>query len=117
MTISYASERWFQVLLTAIRNNPRGNAGVADQMKNSGAKVSRTQISLVVRGEYKASTENIAEKVLAVFDRYQCRYLGTEIDAEACRKANAGDPPTWDPAALDQRRICQTCPNKPGDKQ
>jgi len=34
------------------------------------------------------------------------------VQAEYCRETNTGPTPTWDPSALAQRRMCQTCEYK-----
>jgi len=72
----------------------------------------RATVSLVVRGVYKASPDRVLTKVLATLDRRACPYLGAEVQAEYCRETNTGPTPTWDPSALTQRRICQTCEYK-----
>jgi len=110
----YMMERWFTLLQQAVADDPRGIAGTSDRLVAAGAKrAGRTQLSLALRGHYPASTRQLAAKVLAVFDRHPCPYLGTEVTVEHCIEVNRGPAPTWDPAALDQRRCCQTCPHKP----
>ena len=110
----YMMERWFTLLQQAVADDPRGIAGTSDRLVAAGAKrAGRTQLSLALRGHYPASTRQLAAKVLAVFDRHPCPYLGTEVNVEHCIEVNRGPAPTWDPAALDQRRCCQTCPHKP----
>jgi len=110
----YMQERWFTLLEQAIAEDPRGKAGVVDRLLAAGAtRISRPQIALVVSGKYPAATDRLAAKVLAAFDRHHCPYLGAEVQIEHCITINRGPVPTWDPAALDNRRVCQTCPNKP----
>jgi len=113
MIVAYMQERWFHLLVDAVARDPRGKAGVAEKINAEGGKVSRPQISLVINGAYKASTRHIAAKVLTVFDRHVCPYLGESIDVGQCQEINTGPTPTWDPAALDQRRTCQTCLHRP----
>lgn len=108
-TPAYVNERWFGLLVEAVAGNPRGRQGVADRL---GDGFSRPMVSLVMSGQYK-NPAHIARRVMAVFDRHPCPYLGTEIETEQCVEVNSGPVPTWDPAALDQRRCCQTCPHKP----
>ncbi|MDP2830167.1 MAG: hypothetical protein Q8O37_16375 [Sulfuricellaceae bacterium] len=74
---------------------------------------SRATTSLVFNGEYKASSVHVLTKVLATLDRIACPYLGAEVEASYCQDTNTGPTPTWDPSALAQRRMCQTCVNKP----
>ncbi len=110
----YMAERWFALLLQAVADEPRGKAGVVDRLQAAGAeRVGRTQLSLVMNGRYPASTRQLAAKVIAVFDRHPCPYLGTDVPIEHCLEVNRGPAPTWDPAALDQRRCCQSCPHQP----
>lgn len=111
----YMAERWFLLLLQAVDEDPRGKAGVADRLLAAGAeRVSRTTLSLVINGRYPAETRRLAEKVLLVLDRHPCPYLGAQVPIEHCIEVNRGPAPTWDPAALDQRRCCQACPHQPG---
>jgi len=106
---AYVNERWFGLLVEAVGNHPRGRQGVADRL---GAGFSRPMISLVMSGKY-ANPGTVARRVMEVFDRNACPYLGMEIDTDQCIEVNSGPVPTWDPAALDQRRCCQTCPHAP----
>lgn len=78
----------------------------------AGFRVSRTNLSLYLSNKL-GSVSNIEQAILACFDNHRCPYLGSEIPAAQCIEINAGPVPTWDPAALDQRRCCQTCPHKP----
>lgn len=110
----YMQERWYQLLQSAVADEPRGKAGVVDRLLAAGAqRVSRTQLSLILSGNYPASPARLAAKVLAVYDRHPCPYLGADVSIDHCIAINRGPAPTWDPAALDNRRICQTCPHKP----
>lgn len=110
----YMAERWFRLLEKAVAEEPRGKAGVVDRLIAAGAqRVSRTQLSLVLSGTYPASPQRLAAKVLAVYDRHHCPYLGADVSIDHCIAITRGPVPTWDPAALDNRRVCQTCPHKP----
>lgn len=104
---AYTQERWFKMLVDATASEPRGNQGMAERLG-----ISRTQVSLVLSGQYKNPTR-IAEKTLALLDNHPCPYLGMAVSVVHCIEVNSGPVPTWDPAALDQRRCCQTCPHKP----
>lgn len=106
---SYMTERWFSLLADAVARNPNGKAGVATLL---GPGCSRPTVSRVLAGTYP-NPQIITKRVLEVFDRYPCPYLGIDIEAELCREVNSGPVPVWDPAAMDQRRRCQTCPKKP----
>lgn len=106
----YMADRWFTILLAAVAADPRGRQGVADRL---GKGCGRAALSLVMSGQYPADPGNIARRVLEVFDRYRCPYLGLDVQAAFCTETNAAPVPTWDPAALDLRRRCQTCEHRP----
>jgi len=74
--------------------------------------MNRSTVSLVASGVYIASPDRVLAKVLDTLDRRACPYLGAEVQAEYCRETNTGPTPTWDPSALAQRRMCQTCEYK-----
>lgn len=103
----YSTERWFKLLAAEAASNPRGNQGAADRLG-----ISRTQVSLVLAGKYK-NPKAIVQKVMATLDEHHCPYLGVAITGEQCREVNTGPIPTWDPAAMEQRRTCQSCTHKP----
>ncbi len=106
----YMVERWFSVLETAVEADPRGMQGVADRL---GRGCGRTALSLILSGSYPAQPGKGARRVLEVYDRYRCPYLGADVQASFCAETASGPVPTWDPAALDLRRCCQTCPHQP----
>lgn len=78
---------------------------------------SRPAVSLVLSGNYIASPDKILRAALAALDRVACPWLGAEVETGYCLETNAGPTPTWDPSALAQRRMCQTCPNRPQGDQ
>lgn len=78
---------------------------------------SRPALSLVLSGNYIASPDKILRAVLSALDRIACPYLGAEVEAGYCQETNTGPTPTWDPSALAQRRMCQTCQNRPQGDQ
>ena len=83
-------------------------AAVADRI---GCK--RAAVSMVMDGSYPARPDGILLAALNRIDRRLCPFLGMEIEPVHCIEANAGPVPTWDPAALSQRRACQTCHHRP----
>lgn len=103
----YTTERWHKLLVEACATDPRGNQGVADRLG-----ISRTQVSLVLAGKYK-NPKAIVLRVMEKIDEHHCPYLGIAIPGEQCREVNTGPAPIWDPAAMEQRRTCQSCPHKP----
>ena len=85
---------------------------VADRMG-----ISRTAVSLVLGGKYPAKNDKVFAAALAVLDQHNCPYMGIEVAADYCRDMSTGPTPTWDPSALAQRRVCQSCQhNKQGVK-
>ena len=59
--------------------------------------VSRTTISLVMSGNYPASTDKIAERVLNTYGRVVCPFLGVEITLAECKKHHEASVPTSSP--------------------
>lgn len=108
---AYLNERWFAILRAAVKADPRGRQGVADRL---GKGCGRAALSLVISGRYPAKPDRIARRVLEIFDRYLCPYHGADVQAAYCIEINGAPVPTWDPAALDLRRRCQTCEHRPG---
>lgn len=111
---AYRHEEWFRILQEAVRDDPRGVTGVAERMVAGGErKVSRTQLSLVLRGLYPADTRHLAQKIHALLSRRACPYSGLLVTAEHCREVNGLPAPTWNPSAMDNRRVCDNCQHKP----
>lgn len=96
--------RAMALLHTEVGNSSK--ARVADRLG-----VSRTAISLIMNGKYPSRLDKIAAKVLNVFGKVECPYLGIEIELIQCHETHSGPAPTWDPSALAHRRACQACPN------
>lgn len=87
-------------------------AAAAAVCSAAGFRVSRPNLSRYL-GNTLDSVVNIEAAILACFDCHACPYSGVEIQTAQCIRVNSGPVPTWDPAALDQRRTCQSCPHKP----
>lgn len=110
-TLPYQNERWFKLLEQAIAES--SITAVAKRLSTGFSQAySRPTISQIVNGIYLGKPDKIAARVMAVFDRWECPYLNTEITAEDCRSVHAGDTPSHDPARLAQRRMCKTCIHK-----
>ncbi|MEO6430946.1 MAG: hypothetical protein ABIO50_04225 [Nitrosospira sp.] len=103
--MSYTGERWFKLMADEV---------MATSQQSVGNRIgkSRTAISLVLSGKYPADTRHVAAKVLAVFDRWHCPYLGADITAQDCFNIYSGPTPSHDPARLAHRRMCRTCIHK-----
>ena len=101
--MSYKNERWFTVLLDAVATHGSKKA-VSERLG-----ISRSQVSSVINGPYKADTKHIAAKVMAILDRWHCPYLNTDITAEECLSVHSGQTPSHDPMRLAHRRMCRTC--------
>jgi hypothetical protein len=88
------------------------NQAVADSNRTQVAamlKVSRTTISLVMSGNYPAKTDKIAERVLDVYGRVACPFLGADIVQADCRAQRSSAVPTSSPRAMQHWRACQGC--------
>lgn len=72
-------------------------------------KVSRTTISLVMSGNYPAKTDKIAARVMDVYGRVTCPFLGVEITQAECRTQRSSAVPTSSPRAMQHWRACQGC--------
>ncbi|MBP9101482.1 MAG: helix-turn-helix transcriptional regulator [Nitrosomonas sp.] len=86
------------------RNGKGGIKKAAEQLG-----VSRSTISLILSGQYIASSEHVAKKVLEVFARVQCPHLGQDISNQQCRENSSREAPTSSPRAMKHWRACQSC--------
>lgn len=100
--------RAMELLRRAVAEHPRGKAGVAERIGYS-----RPAVSRLLAGTYGNDTHQVLGRALKVLDLRRCPYLGIDIAGDDCRQTNHGPAPTWDPAALAQRRVCQTCQYRP----
>lgn len=71
--------------------------------------MSRTAISLVMSGNYPAKTDKIAARVLDVYGRVSCPFLGADIVQAECRAQRSSAVPTSSPRAMQFWRVCQGC--------
>lgn len=94
-----------KMLQDAIAQSGRG--GKAEVARRLG--VSRPAISQICNGNYAASTDHIARKVIAVYGRIHCPHLDTEITQEQCRHSHTRDAPISNPREMKHWRACQTC--------
>lgn len=97
--------QWMDLLNEAIKK-PSSKQQVANKLG-----VSRTAISLVMRGKYGANTKHIEAKVLEVFGRIQCPHLETEITQAECQSNRRGPAPTSSAREMKHWRACQSCSN------
>jgi hypothetical protein len=109
--IPYANEHWYLVLADAIKAS--SVQAVADRLGYGRARISQVKNGLMLNVDPKP----VADKVLALLDRWHCPYLNTDIVGHECREVHTGPTPSHDPAKLAQRRICRTCKhNTKGDQ-
>jgi hypothetical protein len=79
---------------------------------------SRTTISLVVSGDYDASTDKIADAVRRNFsNQVECPHLNCVITLEACKDCQSRKIPQSNARALRHWRACQTCIHKISDEE
>lgn len=101
------AEHWQSLLAQAVKDDPRGRAGVGDRIG-----FSRATISLALSGKYPASTDKIAQAVLDHYDRPDCILVNRVIDRPACRRVSLMPEPKGGDARV-RWLTCQTCKNKP----
>ncbi len=77
--------------------------------------ISRTALSLVLNDKYPAKTDKIAEKVLSVYGKVICPFLGEQITLQICKKHHSGSVPTSSPRAMKHWRACQACQYNMGE--
>jgi len=100
---------WLKLLTDAVEKS--SNQAVADELG-----VSRTAISLVMRGKYPASTDKIEALVMDTYSRVDCPHLGESIPITECKRHCSENAPTSSPRAMRLWRACQACPNNQGAK-
>lgn len=103
--------KWLELLQQAVREHPRGKAGVSDDLD-----ISRTAISLAINGKYPAKTDKIAAKVMEAYARVDCPHLSETISINTCRAYALRTAPTNSPREMRHWRACQTCACKPEEK-
>lgn len=98
---------WKQALEGAIKTNPRGKAGVAEQLG-----VSRGYVSQVMNGHRPVAPPEFVVRVVERLCVIACPHLGKTIDPAACRTyANR----QWEAISqfeVDHWRACQHCETK-----
>jgi hypothetical protein len=76
--------------------------------------VSRTTLSLALRGKYPAGTENLETKVFETFGEgvgpVECPHLGAEIGTRECRTYRERPAPMSHAAELRHWQACKSCP-------
>lgn len=106
-----SQQLWMNLLNDAITaynaqsKNGRGGKKKAAELLG----VSRTTVSLIVRGKYIASNEHVAKKVMAVFAKLHCPHLGVDISHSQCREHSNREAPTTSPRQMKFWRACQSC--------
>lgn len=74
--------------------------------------VSRTAVSLALRGKYPGGTACMAKRVLEHFDTVSCPLAETPVTRAACTQRQADPMPTSSPAALEAWLTCKRCPRR-----
>lgn len=97
---------WLDLLVCACRDTTQQD--VADRLD-----VSRTTVSLVLRGKYPASTRKLALRVIECYGRLLCPHLDEPISHQACREYATRAAPTSSPREMRHWRACQGCPHRP----
>ncbi len=71
--------------------------------------LSRTTVSLVLANKYNASTDKIAERVIATYGRVACPHLGREITMPDCRTYREKPVPMSSADELRHWGACYSC--------
>jgi DNA-binding XRE family transcriptional regulator len=87
----------------------RAVAATSKQAVADRLDVSRTAVSQICSDTYPARTDKFAVKVMAVFGRVECPYLGVEITRAQCREFHGCRAPTSSPREMRHWRACQGC--------
>ncbi|WP_374348553.1 XRE family transcriptional regulator [Chitinimonas sp.] len=104
---AYANERWYQLLKeSASRLGVRGTARELEYSNHTGTVQ-------VLNGNYSASIDRFAQRVLAKLDRVTCPHLERPLAQSDCRNFAYHPNPTSSTAAAAHWRACQACPLKP----
>ena len=99
---------WRDLLAKAIADNPRGRAGVAEQLG-----ISRAAVSTLHSGKYPSSnTGHMEALILARLGRRHCPYLDIDVTHEVCAEWSLSPMPTSAPYALEHWRTCRECPHR-----
>lgn len=96
---------WLQLLQTAVDNSSR--AAVARRLDYS-----RTTVSQVLSGTYHGGTDKVEQKVLEVYGKVACPYLGYAISRADCNSYCTTDAPVQNPSRMRHWRVCQGCESR-----
>lgn len=99
---------WRQLFDQALSDANGNKKVVADQLG-----VSRTMVSLVVKGTYHGRMDKFERLVLDALDGFACPHLGSRVTANACRGYALREAPTSSAREARHWRACQACPHKP----
>ncbi len=77
--------------------------------------MSRSTVSLWMRGKYDCGTEAVEALVLNAYDRRICPADGDEKKPEQCRRIALRPRPHGFPDAESLWICCQSCPHKPNE--
>lgn len=93
---------WIDLLKAAVEK--RGQSSVSKELD-----LSRTTISLVLKGTYNAGTTRIEKKVLSVYGKTICPFLQRILDAPDCRWYRERPIPMNHHQEIEHWRACQKC--------
>ncbi len=98
-------DKWQELLHEAVQS--KSKAQVARELN-----VSRTAVSLLMADRYCGRTDRMAARIIEVYGRLSCPYLGSAVSHEDCLRYSSKIP-TSSPSAIRHWRACQGCPYKP----
>lgn len=106
MNKDYMNEKWFEILIDEIEATSQRK--VAEKLGYS-----ITTINLVVNGKYAGKTDAVGRRVIEVFTRVNCPFLGSEIARSVCVELAKAPAPTHNPIKMQQWKACKKCPKRP----
>lgn len=122
LTLAVAPELplWKQRLNQLIAHNPRGMAGVAEQMGISSSYVRRV-LKPGAKGRIEQPSPKFIERIYDAFGEIDCPHLQRPLTPAQCKKYHERDYIVIDITTVQHWRACQKCAHnlkqKPGDKQ
>lgn len=94
--------KWMELLRGEVDRQSIGKVAAA-------LDLSRSTISLVLSGKYMASTKNIKRKVLSLYGKASCPFLGRVVSGPECRSFRERAVPMNHHQELEHWQACQSC--------
>jgi transcriptional regulator with XRE-family HTH domain len=116
--MAYMDEPWFHVLTDACKASSQRK--VAERLDVSNGAISQVINGTGLYGTGKASTEQIAQRVLHRLESWSCPYLSERstdgqavvINGEQCRDYAHRSAPSLNPQAMQHWQACHRCEHR-----